>query len=1027
MFANMNLKNTVLIAGSICLAPLSVSAQIVIDGSTSTTVTTNGNVITINGDDRAGGNLFHSFQDFSVPSGSNAFFNNAIDVSNIFSRVTGGNISNIDGFISANGSANLFLINPAGILFGDGASLNIGGSFYGSTADSIVFSDGEFSATDLNNPPLLTINAPIGLNFRDNPAEIQIRGADLRVSPGQTLALLGGNVSFEDTQTFPVGVDLELGGLSSSGTISFDDNFNLSFPENVNLADVSLSGSTIFINSDDGGSIKINAANLALSEGSQLLAGIRANSTNFNNAQAGDIAINVTDTISLTGSSGIDNNIQPNSLGNAGDILLTATNISLSGNSRLNSLTASGAEGNTGNLILEATNSISLEDSIISTQIQEGATGNAGNIEITANSLSINSSVTSLEAPITSRILNNTLGNGDAGNITITTESILLDKGGIASQVTSGDNTIAQGNAGIITIDTGSATFQNRSEILSDTNGIGNAGDINIIARENIVLDGNTLIASQIRPDSQGNAGNIEITAGETFSSSNFSFVSTNVQEGGIGQGGELRIEAQDVVLTNGAILDALTENNVAGSNNDGGSITVEAQTLELTAGGKIITGTDGNGNAGDINLQISDRIEIDGENAPANEFIPFEEPLLNALEQETGLFANTTIDSSGNGGSISIESQNLEITAGGKIVAATDSNGNAGDINLQISESITIDGENVSELPPEILEFDEQVLNELEPGTGLFANTTDGSRGNGGSINIQNPISFIIINGGQVTVDSQGSGNGGNLFIQTNSLTLENQAELLAATQFGQEDQDLSTITLQIEDTLLLKGDSQISAQAFNDANGGNININAQFVIAFAPQIEGNDIIANASEGNGGDITITATEILGLQERSAISENGTNDIDASSEFGFDGDVSLNTPDIGGAKGLVQFSPNIVRVNEDFASVCGATRVAEGSSFTIKGRGGIPPQPIEIFTAEGIILNNGSSRTSQSRNKADLTIALQQQYPPIMTSQGEVYPARGLVIGENGKISLTRYPTTYTQRALELSQNCSKH
>jgi len=217
MFANPNLKNTVLVTAAICLLPLPVSAQIAIEGTTSTTLSIEGNNITINNGDRAGGNLFHSFQEFSVPSGNTAFFNNAIDVSNIFSRVTGGNISNIEGLISANGSANLFLINPAGIILGEGASLSIGGSFYASTADSIVFPDGEFSATDLDNPPVLTINAPIGLSFRDNPAEIQVRGADLRVAPGQTLALLGGNVSFENTQTFPLGANIELAGLATSG------------------------------------------------------------------------------------------------------------------------------------------------------------------------------------------------------------------------------------------------------------------------------------------------------------------------------------------------------------------------------------------------------------------------------------------------------------------------------------------------------------------------------------------------------------------------------------------------------------------------------------------------------------------------------------------------------------------------------------------------------------------------------------------------------------------------------------------
>ena len=130
----------------------SATAQVTADGTTNTTVNVNGNDFTINQGDRAGGNLFHSFSDFSVPTNGSAFFNNAVDIVNIFSRVTGGNISSIDGLLGANGTANLFLINPAGIIFGESARLNIGGSFYGSTADSILFPDGEFSAIDTDNP-----------------------------------------------------------------------------------------------------------------------------------------------------------------------------------------------------------------------------------------------------------------------------------------------------------------------------------------------------------------------------------------------------------------------------------------------------------------------------------------------------------------------------------------------------------------------------------------------------------------------------------------------------------------------------------------------------------------------------------------------------------------------------------------------------------------------------------------------------------------------------------------------------------
>jgi filamentous hemagglutinin family protein len=225
---NLKTVKILFLAFVLCLLPLPTKGQdISPDGTTATSVNSpDGSNFDIDGGDRAGGNLFHSFGNFGVPTGGSAHFLNSPDVENIINRVTGGNISNIDGLIKANGSTNLFLINPAGIIFGQNARLDIGGSFLGSTADSLLFGDGtEFSATNPTKP-LLTINAPIGLGFRDNPGDIVVQGNGqgtrttrdlidtpnaLRVNSDKTFALVGGNVTLEGGTVKTPGGKIEIG------------------------------------------------------------------------------------------------------------------------------------------------------------------------------------------------------------------------------------------------------------------------------------------------------------------------------------------------------------------------------------------------------------------------------------------------------------------------------------------------------------------------------------------------------------------------------------------------------------------------------------------------------------------------------------------------------------------------------------------------------------------------------------------------------------------------------------------------
>ena len=194
------------------------------NGFTDSVVNQMGDNYLITGGTEVGSNLFHSFLEFSVPNFGSATFDNSLAIGNIISRVTGANISDIQGLIRANGADNLFLINPNGIIFGPNAALNIGGSFVASTADSIEFlGGGNFSAKTPNSGgTLLTMTAPLGLQMGPNPGEIRVRGfgnnrvtdpnnfeiitlpsppfAPLRplaVNPGETLALVGGDIVFE--------------------------------------------------------------------------------------------------------------------------------------------------------------------------------------------------------------------------------------------------------------------------------------------------------------------------------------------------------------------------------------------------------------------------------------------------------------------------------------------------------------------------------------------------------------------------------------------------------------------------------------------------------------------------------------------------------------------------------------------------------------------------------------------------------------------------------------------------------------
>ncbi|ELS04518.1 filamentous hemagglutinin family N-terminal domain [Xenococcus sp. PCC 7305] len=673
------------------------TAQVSPDGTTNTTVGVTGNDFTIEQGDRAGGNLFHSFSDFSVPTDGSAFFNNAADIVNIFSRVTGGNISNIDGLLGANGGANLFLLNPAGIIFGEGARLDIGGSFFGSTADSIVFPDGEFSATNLANPPLLTINAPIGLSFRDNPGDIVNRsdlretttinqGTDsertvvtrigLQVEPGNNITLVGGNIFLDDSGLTAPGGIINLGGLSAAGDIGINPDGSLTFPDGITRSDIALTNNAdVNVSAGGGGSINVDTRSLTISERSKLIAGIAENS-GFPGAQAGDITVNATEAVRIFGvnqgtafpgfESEITNSVGVNSrfrdssdtssngLGNAGNIVVNTNVLEVYNAGKLVSIVNPQAEGDSGDILVNA-NTILLDDGDI--------------------------------LSITVRV------KGNVGDVTLNgAESVSIINGGLLTAQSIGDT---EGNSGNIKIETKSFNLQGRSLIIADKqSGIGNAGTITINATESAAIEGldedpsETFpqIITQLQGDAIGSAGNIVISA-PNISLANFALVSANATQSSIGEPGTVTLNGESISITKGAIVDVLSETNF-----DGGDININADSLELSDGGKIVAGNDESANAGNINLNLTGDLIVENGNPPGDS--PFNEQILQDLTFETGIFANNASGSTGNGGNISIVADLIIFEEQGSISTGTFS-GNGGDININTDFIIAIPNKN--------------------------------------------------------------------------------------------------------------------------------------------------------------------------------------------------------------------------------------------------------------------------------------------------------------------------------------------
>jgi len=268
------------------------------------------------------GNLFHSFEQFSIPLGGTAYFNNANNIQNIISRVTGNSVSNIDGLLQANSSANLFLLNPNGIILGPNASLNIGGSFLASTASTINFADGiQFSSSDSQSVPLLTVSVPVGLGLT-SPGSIKVKGnghslltnvstvgnpvvgagqstIGLKTSPERAIVLVGGDVEIEGgILTAPSG-QIEIGSIDS-GLVKIESinnkGWTLNYDNIQSFRDIELEKLALLDASGlKNGNIFLRGRDITVADPSLIIV------SNFGSSDSGKVSVNASGNIEIIG------------------------------------------------------------------------------------------------------------------------------------------------------------------------------------------------------------------------------------------------------------------------------------------------------------------------------------------------------------------------------------------------------------------------------------------------------------------------------------------------------------------------------------------------------------------------------------------------------------------------------------------------------------------------------------------------------------------------------------------------------
>jgi filamentous hemagglutinin family protein len=849
---------------------------------------------------QVGGNLFFSFSRFDLIKGDVATFSGPVAVTNVISRVTGGSASSIDGTITSSiNGANMYFLNPAGVMFGRNASIGVSGAFHVSTAEYLSLgTDGRFDVVAPINS-VLTVSPPSAFGFvTDKRASIVFNGSNLNRSNDFTA--VGGDINFKNASLSVASTNLNLFASASGGEISIDDgrliNRSINKFGDITIQNgslIKLSAQSVGTSTGPLGYITFDAGNLNLTDSSTINA-----YTLLTFDKGGNITINAQDSVNLA--SGGNINVFSAGLFKGGDITINTRKLKIAGyGSTLSTIAQFYGDG--GNITINATDSVTVANGgAIKAGTASDSDGNSGNISIDTGTLTVSG-----RDVFYSRIDSSTAGSGKGGSIIIKTrDSVTISDGASIDAGTSGDPIAANsGNAGSISIETNTLKLSEGDISSTSFYSTGSGGAIAITAVESINLAAGSTISS--RTTNGGSGGNIVMDT-KVLNLSDGAVVSSGTDHGG--KSGDITINAAEsinmVTNTSDYVMGIRAETS---SRENAGNIVLKTGKLHLSDNAEISTkaNSDAEGNGGNIEISATQSI---------------------ILDKGSNVIAST--ESKGNAGNIVIKAQTISLNNGSTVDSRTYSSGLAGNIEVNATQSIKLDTQAT-----------------------IVAATT--STGNAGLITITTP-DLSLAGLSAVLTSSNGSGNAGNVNIQSHTITLTDNAlisseslgtgkagnlDIKAVDNLKLVDSSITTATVNADggsitiDPLLvhLKNSSITTSVKGGTGNGGNIDLTAKQLL-----LDNSKIVAQADAGNGGNINLNADVIIQSPTGSLIS--------ASSNLGVQGSVVLSSPVLDVNAALVDM-PSSLR---DIASLSPRRCITTGdeiSSFVVYACGASSRNP----------------------------------------------------------------------------------